>query len=469
MITEAKKTRCRIGLLPTGHKIYWSQFPELKVMGMKMYDNLVTKLGEYGEVIAPELVDTKEKAIEAASFFKTKDIDILYVFPLGYTTGMCVVPVVRELNVPIRLLNAHQDASFDVKNADTAMYLYHEGICCIPEYAGTLVDLGKKFKVVTGHFGEDRLWNEIRMDCVGAMTATAFKKMNFAVAGSTYTNMTDMPIDEHRLLKATGKLLIRPEVEEFEEAQKRVTPEKRQRMLEQIKAFYDLDETVTDDDLTVSADAAVAFDEIIEKYDIDAFGYYWWGEKAETIELRAQSAIAVSRLAALGRPGVTEGDVKTAIAMKIIDIMGGGGMFLEFASMDFIDDFIMLSHDGPSNVNLAEGKPLLKFLDIHHGKTGSGLGIDFNMKKGPCTLVNFTQFGTSKTFKIIYSVAEIIDGDLYNIGNPNCKIKLKKPIHEFINDWCQQGPNHHFALGTTDLSRQIETFAESLDFEAVRV
>ncbi len=81
----------------------------------------------------------------------------------------------------------------------------------------------------------------------------------------------------------------------------------------------------------------------------------------------------------------------------------------------------------------------------------------------------FTQFGTNKTFKLIYTVAEIIDGDLYQIGNPNCRIKLNKPIHEFINSWCQQGPNHHFALGITDLSRQIETFAESLDFEVIRV
>ena len=63
MITEEKKARCRIGLLPTGHKIYWSQFPELKEMGMKMYDDLVGKLEEFGEVIAPELVDTKEKAL----------------------------------------------------------------------------------------------------------------------------------------------------------------------------------------------------------------------------------------------------------------------------------------------------------------------------------------------------------------------------------------------------------------------
>ena len=51
--------------------------------------------------------------------------------------------------------------------------------------------------------------------------------------------------------------------------------------------------------------------------------------------MRAQSGLAVSRLAAQGCPGVTEGDVKTAMAMKLLDLLGAGGMFVEFFAMDF--------------------------------------------------------------------------------------------------------------------------------------
>jgi L-arabinose isomerase len=99
--------RPRIGLLPTGHRIYWEQFPHLKAMGQKMYGELRRHLEEIGEVVAPELVDTPEKAREAAGFFAANPIDILLVFPFGYTTGMCVAPVARAVTVPIRILNAH--------------------------------------------------------------------------------------------------------------------------------------------------------------------------------------------------------------------------------------------------------------------------------------------------------------------------------------------------------------------------
>ena len=466
---EARKVRPRIGLLPTGHFYYWDQFPRLKAMGQAMYAKLRQHLETIGEVVAPELVDTKEKAEAAAAFFRAQPIDILLVFPFGYTTGMCVAPVVRDLHVPIRLLNAHEDSSYDYKSADTTDYLHHEGPCCIPEYAGALVSMGKAFKVRSGHFGDQRLWDEVRADCMGAAAARTLQTLNLAVIGNTYTNMTDMPTDEHRLLRATGKLLVRPEVEEIEEAHKRVTEDQIADMCRQFREMYDVDAGVTDEHMRESAQLAVAYDEVICKHDISAFGYYWWGEKEEVTQLRSQSALAVSRLAALGRPGVTEGDVKTAMAMKILDLLGAGGMFLEFFSMDFDENFLMMGHDGPSNINVAEGRPKLQYLEVHHGKSGHGLGIDFQMQQGPVTLVNMSQFNAGETFKLIYTVAEVIPGDILDIGNPNCRVRVAKPIHEFMDQWCQQGPTHHSALGIGDRAAEMEAFGEAMGFPCIQI
>ena len=240
-------------------------------------------------------------------------------------------------------------------------------------------------------------------------------------------------------------------------------------MYEQFRSLYEVDETVTNEHMKTSAQIAVAYDEVIRRHKIDAFGYYWWGATEETTTLRSQSALAVSRLAAMGIPGVTEGDIKTAMAMKLLDLLGGGGMFLEFFSMDFDEDFIMVGHDGPSNINVASGRPRLKHLDVQHGKTGKGLGIDFDMKKGPCTLINLTQFGTDAPFKLIYTIGEVVEGDILNIGNPNCRVRVAKPIPQFFDEWCQAGPSHHLALGVGDFSREVECFAQCRGFECVRI
>jgi L-arabinose isomerase len=466
---NARVPRPRIGILPTGHRLYWDQFPDLKQMGQKMYADLRSRLEVFGDLVAPELVDTPEKAVAAALFFSANPIDILIVFPFGYATGMCVVPVARSVSVPIRLLNAHEDSTYDYSSADTSIYLHHEGVCCIPEYAGTLVDIGKAFKVLTGHFGDDRLWNELISDCLGAAAARVFGSLNFGVVGKTYDNMTDMPIDEHRLLRATGRLLKRPEVEEIENSYNRVSPHQLEDMFRQFREMYDIDETVTNDHLRFSAQTAVAFDQVITKHDISAFGYYWWGEDEFITQLRAQSTLAVSRLTARGCPGVTEGDVKTAMAMKIMDLLGAGGMFVEFFSMDFKDNFFLMGHDGPSNINVAEGRAKLQHLPVHHGKTGHGLGIDFRIPQGPVTLLNLTQFRAGEKFKLIYTVAHAIPGAILNIGNPNCRVRVSRPMPEFMDAWCQQGPSHHIALGLGDRSRELESFAEAIGFACVKI
>jgi len=466
---RARMVRPRIGLLPTGHFYYWDQFPGLKEMGMSMYRKLRDHLEEIGDVLAPELVDTREKAVAAGEFFHEQDPDILLVFPFGYAPGMCVVPAVQGLDVPIRILNAHEDSSYDYAGADTATYLHHEGVCCIPEYAGALVSMGKTFRVRTGPFREKRLWNEVRDDCAGAAAARAFRSLKFGVIGETYTNMTDMPFDEHRLLRATGSLLIRPEVEEIEEAYRRVDATRLEEMYRELRALYDVNPTVTNDHLRESARLAVAYDEVIRRHDISAFGFYWWGEKESVTLLRSQATLAVSRLTALGRPGVTEGDVKTAMAMKILDLFGAGGMFVEFFAMDFDEEFLLMGHDGPGNIAMAKGRPKLQHLDVQHGKSGHGLGIDFEMQEGPATLLNLTQFDAGDTFKLIYTVGEIVPGPVLNIGNPNCRVRIGKPISEFMDAWCQQGPSHHVAVGYGDVSGSIESFAEAMGFRCVRV
>lgn len=461
--------RPRIGLLPTGLRHYWDQFPGLREMGLSMCGRLRRHLEGIGEVIAPELVDTPERAVAAGAFFREHPVDILLVFPLGYTTGMCVVPAIADLRVPIRLLNAHEDAAYDLATADTRLYLHHEGVCCIPEYAGALVSLGRAFRVRTGHFGDPRLWAELRADCLGAAAARAFRELTFGVIGNTYTNMVDMPFDEHRLLRATGRLLKRPEVEEVEEAFGRATPAQVGAMCREFRRMYEVDASVTDEHLELSARIAVAFEEVIRRHGIGAFGFYWWGEKDAVTLLRSQAALAASRLAALGCPGVTEGDVKTAMAMKILHLLGGGGMFVEFFSMDFRDQIVVMGHDGPSNVAVAQGRPRLQHLDVHHGKTGHGLGLDFAMREGPVTLLNLTQFDAGESFKLICTEAEVVPGDTLRIGNPNCRVRLGRPIHEFMDAWCQQGPCHHLALGLGRHGAALETFAEAMRFRLARV
>src|SRR5207247_6877810 len=57
-----------------------------------------------------------------------------------------------------------------------------------------------------------------------------------------------------------------------------------------------------------------------------------------------------SLLTARGIPCAGEGDLKTAVAMKICDILGAGGSFSEIVVVDYVDETILLGHDGPFHI-----------------------------------------------------------------------------------------------------------------------
>ena len=72
-----------------------------------------------------------------------------------------------------------------------------------------------------------------------------------------------------------------------------------------------------------------------------------------------------SLLTARGIPASGEGDLKTCMAMLIMDRLGAGGSYTEFYAMDFDEDFILMGHDGPGHIAISDGKPVLRGLGLY--------------------------------------------------------------------------------------------------------
>ncbi|MES2518441.1 MAG: arabinose isomerase, partial [Bacteroidota bacterium] len=135
-----------------------------------------------------------------------------------------------------------------------------------------------------------------------------------------------------------------------------------------------------------------ALDKLVEIYDLGSLAYFYKGTGVSENEDTMSSVIlGTSLLTARNIPVAGEYEIKNAQAMKIMDSFGVGGSFTEYYAMDFKDDVVLMGHDGPGHLAIAEGKIKVKPLQVYHGKVGNGLSVEMSVKHGAVTLLSVVQ------------------------------------------------------------------------------
>jgi L-arabinose isomerase len=195
----------------------------------------------------------------------------------------------------------------------------------------------------------------------------------------------------------------------------------------EILAFFDTPDPksdpittrLTDGDLHVAAKAAVALEKFIADKKLDGLAYYYEAESGTPMrEMVTNLIVGNSLLTGAGFPMCGEYDIKTCIAMLIMDRLDIGGSFAEFHPVDFKRDTVLVGHDGPHHVNIADRKPVLRSLLKYHGKPGSGASVEFNIQEGPITMLSIGVKADGR-FKFVVAEGESLRGPIPPTGNTN--------------------------------------------------
>jgi L-arabinose isomerase len=136
--------------------------------------------------------------------------------------------------------------------------------------------------------------------------------------------------------------------------------------------------------------------------------------------------------------------------------------------MDFTDDVVLMGHDGPGHIAIAEGKTKVRPLGVYHGKVGKGLSVEMSVKNGPVTMLSVVERTNGKLMLLVAEAASV-PGPILQIGNTNSRYKFSIGARKFVNEWNSHGPAHHCAVGVGHISAKIEKLGQLLNMEVVKV
>ena len=479
-IERRKPLTARAGLMGVGLDTYWEQFPGLLDELMKKMEKLEQKLAaNQVEVISFGMVDNAQRAFEALPKIKAADLDILFVDMLTYATSATFGAIVREMNVPVVLVALQPLSALDYEHATTYMQLCNDDLCSVPEFTGVAIRMGKTPPpLVLGMLEGDAAADaQLAEWCRVAHVLHDLRRARIGHLGHVLEAMLDMQTDPTAVTAQFGCHVVQCEADQMMPIYRSIDPagEEVAAMKKRILDFFDTPDPVsdpltcklTDADLETAAVVAVTLEKYIAAKSLDGLAYYYEGEPGSPVrKLVTNFIVGNSLLTSAGFPMCGEFDIKTCLAMLIMDRLEIGGSFAEFHPVDFANDTVLVGHDGPHHLNIADRRPVIRSLKKYHGKPGSGAGVEFNIKTGPITMLSIGVKADEK-FKFIIAEGESVAGPIPPTGNTNTHGKFLPDVRTFLSRWVAEGPTHHFALGIGHHAETIRKVADALGIEAV--
>jgi L-arabinose isomerase len=426
--------------------------------------------------VSAGLVDDAHKAEAAGAIFRQEGVELVFCYVGTYATSSQVLPVIQTAKCRVVVLNLQPVAALDYARTDTAEWLANCSACCVPEIAGALARAGIPLRQVTGMIEpdgdvsepSDAAWAEIAEWCAAAKVVHNLRRARIGFLGHPYPGMLDMYSD---LTQHQAQLGTHIEVLEMCDLESRVSAAADPEILrkaDQTRAVFEISDDSPSDPLAKKPTAeqmdwafrvAVGLDHLVEDFELDGLAYYYRGVGGNLYEwIGAGMILGCSLLTGQGIPCSGEADLKNCQAMKIMDLLGAGGSFTELYAMDFRERFILMGHDGPFHLGLAEGRPILRGLGLYHGKAGFGVSVEATVRKGPVTILGMTQTIDGR-LKLLAAEGECLPGEVLKIGNTNSRLRFGLEPAPFINALCSEGPTHHCALGVGHVAGKIAKVA----------
>ena len=356
-----------MGLFGIGLEAYWPQFVGLKARLQRYIGSVDKRLARPDiELCNLGLIDSPEKAMEAGHQFRAADVDLIFLHVATYALSSTVLPVVHRAKVPGDRAEPAPACSNRLCRRSTRWRIATKmtgewlacGACPVPEIANVFNRAGIQF--LPGHgdvgrrsggVGEVDEWVE------AARVAKCMAHNRLGVMGHYYSGMLDIYADVTLQCAMFGGHMEYIEVDELAALRRKGS---LPRFAASRRGFHEsvrCRARLRANGIGTGRANRRCYGPTRAQHKLGSIAYYYQGTgNAENENVISSIILGEPMLTSRGIPVAGEYEMRNAQAMKIMDSFGAGGSFTEYYAMDFNDDVVLMGHDGPGHMAIAEGK-----------------------------------------------------------------------------------------------------------------
>lgn len=454
-----KNTKPKIGFIGLSLELYKKNLPDL-IDSLKVFSQeLKIVFEEMAEVVHYPLACGKADIEKAFSSFKREGVDGVILVFLSYSTSLSLLPALKTYSFPILIWNTQriEEITSDFSRNDLSN---NHGMHGVQDLCSVLNREEILFSLITGHFLDKKARGGITAWCKAAQAASALRKINIGRVGGMFKGMGDFSIESEVLTKGLGPRVKEIPFTSLAKAVKEVKEEDIEGSIKEDTERFSIDEALEKETHIRSARLELALRRIVRQEKLNALAINF-STFDPSVGVETVPFLGISKLLDEGLGYGGEGDIYSATAVYLLQLLAGRANFVEMFTTDYKNNCILMNHMGESNPQMAKRCLPIRIVqdDLFLSTCLPTAVLSFTLEPGETSLLNL-RISSGEELGFIFTRGEILDKPpLRNISSPHFIFKPKMRVEEFLTQYSLYGGTHHSALCYGDISEEIGYFS----------
>ena len=320
-------------------------------------------------------------------------------------------------------------------------------LCCAHQIGAVFTDIGKKYEFVYGDPGDAGCARKTLRIASAYALARRMERVRVGAIGGRVKGMTEIAYDEFAIKQKLGPRIVNLDETEMTHAVEAMSDQQAEALLAEIQdRLVNCRVASAHPYMLESVKYYHALSRLCSEYELEALAV-----KCYTTYM-GKVCLGYSLLAGEGIVGACEGDVNSAVSMKLLyELSGIPVNNTDLLYLNEEENSILFAHCGSSGFSIADGEIELGPVRLAE----SGVCCRFLVRTGTVTAVNICGHGDGLRMSVM--TGEAIPCGMEFPGNP-VKIRFEKDIGCINEEIMRSGIGHHWMVGYGDFREELMYF-----------